>query len=103
MQVPVRAGEKTRHVVVISAIVFDFDGVLADSEPLHLRAYQEVLEPLGSALPREDYYARYLGFDDEGVFRTLADDRGLGARLTPRIAALIAEKARALAEIVAET
>ena len=28
---------------MIRAIVFDFDGVLADSEPLHLLAYQEVL------------------------------------------------------------
>ena len=54
---------------MIAAIVFDFDGVLADSEPLHLRAYQEVLAPLGVTLTREDYYAHYLGFDDVGVFR----------------------------------
>ena len=32
---------------MIEALVFDFDGVIVDSEPLHLRAYQEVLEPLG--------------------------------------------------------
>ena len=31
---------------MITAIVFDFDGVIADSEVLHLRAYQEVLAPL---------------------------------------------------------
>jgi beta-phosphoglucomutase len=49
---------------VISAIVFDFDGVIVDSEPLHLRAYQEVLEPRGISLPREEYYAKYLGYDD---------------------------------------
>ena len=42
---------------MISAIVFDFDGVLADSEPLHLRAYQEVLAGLGVTLRREEYYA----------------------------------------------
>jgi beta-phosphoglucomutase len=62
---------------MITAIVFDFDGVLADSEVLHLRAYQQVLAPLGAELSRADYFARYLGFDDEGVFRTLAADRGL--------------------------
>jgi beta-phosphoglucomutase len=62
---------------MISAIVFDFDGVIADSEVLHLRAYQEVLRPLGTTLTRDDYFARYLGFDDDGVFRTLAADRGL--------------------------
>ena len=57
---------------MISAIVFDFDGVLADSEVLHLRAYQEVLAPRGVELTREDYFARYLGFDDKGAFRRIA-------------------------------
>jgi beta-phosphoglucomutase len=60
---------------VIAAIVFDFDGVLVDSEPLHLRAYQEVLEPRGIALLREEYYANYLGYDDPGVFRALSAAR----------------------------
>jgi beta-phosphoglucomutase len=60
---------------VIAAIVFDFDGVLVDSEPLHLRAYQEVLEPRGIALLREEYYADYLGYDDPGVFRALSAAR----------------------------
>jgi beta-phosphoglucomutase-like phosphatase (HAD superfamily) len=62
---------------MITAIVFDFDGVLADSEVLHLRAYQQVLAPFGVELSRTDYFARYLGFDDEGVFRTFARDHGL--------------------------
>jgi beta-phosphoglucomutase len=60
---------------LISAIVFDFDGVLVDSEPLHLRAYQEVLERLGMSLPREKYYASYLGYDDRGVFTAVAEAR----------------------------
>ena len=46
---------------MIKAIVFDFDGVLADSEPLHLRAYQQVLSRFGVDFSREDYYANYLG------------------------------------------
>lgn len=61
----------------LQAIVFDFDGVIADSERLHLRAYQEVLAPEGVTLTDEAYYARYLGYDDAGVFRTLAHDYGL--------------------------
>jgi beta-phosphoglucomutase len=61
---------------MISAIVFDFDGVIVDSEPVHLRAYQEVLEPRGVSMPREEYYARYLGYDDAGVFTEVARDRG---------------------------
>jgi beta-phosphoglucomutase-like phosphatase (HAD superfamily) len=62
---------------MLQAIVFDFDGVIADSEPLHLRAYQHVLDQEGIELTREDYYARYLGFDDSGLFRALAKNRGL--------------------------
>jgi beta-phosphoglucomutase len=78
---------------VIAALVFDFDGVIADSEPLHLRAYQEILEPLGVSLPREEYYARYLGYDDAEMFRQLAESRGWEID-EPRIAALIDEKTR---------
>ena len=35
---------------MIEGVVFDFDGVLADSEPLHLRALQEIIAPLGIAV-----------------------------------------------------
>jgi beta-phosphoglucomutase len=62
---------------MLQAIIFDFDGVIADSEPLHLRAYQHVLGKEGLELTREEYYTRYLGFDDSGLFRALASDRGL--------------------------
>lgn len=84
---------------MIKAIVFDFDGVLADSEPLHLRAYQEVLSALGVTLTRDEYYTRYLGYDDPGVFTTVAAAHGfeLDAR---RLDALIAEKGRVFDAII---
>ncbi len=59
------------------AIVFDFDGVIADSERLHLRAYQEVLAPEGITMSNDDYFARYLGYDDVGVFKALGKDQGV--------------------------
>jgi beta-phosphoglucomutase len=62
---------------MLQAIFFDFDGVIADSEPLHLQAYQSVLARDGITLSREDYYERYLGYDDSGMFEALAKDRGL--------------------------
>src|SRR6266478_1054819 len=46
------------------ALIFDFDGVIVDDEPLHLAAFQEALAAEGITLTREAYYARYLGFDD---------------------------------------
>jgi beta-phosphoglucomutase len=62
---------------MLQAVIFDFDGVIADSEPLHLRAYQSVLQAEGIELDKKDYYARYLGYDDAGLFKTLAKDRGI--------------------------
>ena len=66
-----------RTAMPIRAIVFDFDGVLADSEAIHLRSYQDILSPHGVTLTEADYCARYLGFDDEGAFRRIAADYGL--------------------------
>jgi beta-phosphoglucomutase len=61
----------------LQAVFFDFDGVIADSEPLHLRAYQSVLRADGIDLDRAEYYERYLGHDDAGLFEALASDRHL--------------------------
>lgn len=60
----------------LQAIIFDFDGVIANSEPLHLRAFQAALADDGVALDAGDYYARYLGHDDVGMFQQLGADRG---------------------------
>jgi len=60
-----------------AAIVLDFDGVVANSEPLHLRAFQQVLSEQGVTLGASEYYARYLGFDDLGVVCAIAADRRL--------------------------
>src|SRR5438094_8730692 len=76
----------------LRAIVFDFDGVLANSEPLHLRAFQDVLAEEHVELREADYYARYLGYDDVGVFQMIGDERGAGWQ-TREIADLVARKA----------
>ena len=83
----------------LRAVVFDFDGVIADSEPLHLRAFQEVLADVGVALTADDYYARYLGYDDVGVFRVIGD--ATGTRWTSAtIDALVARKASRMEALV---
>jgi beta-phosphoglucomutase len=57
-------------------VVFDLDGVLVDSEPLHLRAYQEVLVRYGRSLSRQEYYARFIVYSDREVLEQLLPDRG---------------------------
>ena len=75
----------------LQAIVFDFDGVIADSEPLHLKAYQQALAEEGLLLDRDEYFSRYLGYDDVGMFHAMARDRGL-AWTDRHITALVARK-----------
>ncbi|MEO8494430.1 MAG: HAD family phosphatase [Planctomycetota bacterium] len=53
----------------LKGIVFDFDGVLVDSEPLHHRALQEVLQPHGVQIDFETFRRDYVGLDDETFFR----------------------------------
>jgi len=86
----------------VQALVLDFDGVVADTEPLHLRVFQDVLAGVSVPLSAEDYYAKYLGFDDASVFETVARDAGrpMGAEA---VAGLVREKARRFGEALART
>jgi HAD superfamily hydrolase (TIGR01509 family) len=78
--------------VTLRGVVFDFDGVIANSEPLHLQGFREVLAEEGIVLTESEYYARYLGFDDAGVFEALGADRGV-AWPEGRVQALVDRKA----------
>ena len=84
---------------MLQAIVFDFDGVIADSEPLHLRAYQAVLGQDGIDLTKEDYYKRYLGYDDMGLFQALTKDRKI-AISTERMDSWVESKSEILEEML---
>ena len=84
--------------MALRAIVFDFDGVIANSEPLHFRAFRDILAKSNVDLTERDYYQRYLGFDDFGVFTTIGDDRG--QEWSPRdVADFVADKALRLEEL----
>jgi len=50
------------------AVIFDFDGVIVDTEPLHYAAFQRLLEPLGLGFSWERYVETYMGFDDRDAF-----------------------------------
>jgi beta-phosphoglucomutase len=61
----------------LEGVVFDFDGVLVNSEPVHLRAYQELLAGEGLPLSAGEYYSRYVGLDDRAMLEALLRDRGV--------------------------
>ena len=79
----------------LQSIVFDFDGVIADSEPLHLRAFQQTLADEGIELSAAEYFSRYLGYDDVGLLQALATDRGI-AMDASRMSALLTLKGERL-------
>lgn len=54
---------------MLNAVIFDFDGIIVDTEPLHYKAFQEMLVPLGLGYSWEEYLERYIGFDDRDAFR----------------------------------
>lgn len=59
-----------------TALVFDFDGVIADSEPAHARSIKVALERLGLEFPYEHDYARFIGKGDRECFLEVAREQG---------------------------
>lgn len=84
----------------LRALVFDFDGIIADTEPLHFEAFQRVLAPQGRGFDEARYLAHYLSYDDRGVFGAHFEHLGLPLD-APTLAGLIAAKGRAFEELAA--
>jgi beta-phosphoglucomutase len=45
---------------MITTVIFDLDGLLADTEPLHCRAYQDALQSEGASLTKADYIEHWV-------------------------------------------
>lgn len=77
---------------MLRALLFDFNGILVNDEPLHFALFHRVLGEEGVGLSREDYYGRYLGFDDRDCFAAALG--AAGEVVAPqRLARLVARKA----------
>ncbi len=57
------------------AFIFDFDGVLVDLEPLHCKAWQGILKPLGIIFTKEEYDQKYLGLNDRDIAKKVFADK----------------------------
>jgi HAD superfamily hydrolase (TIGR01509 family) len=75
----------------VVATLFDFDGVLVDSEPAHLAAFNDVLSSRGIRITEREYAARFLSLDDAGVFRAVLAHSG-GTLREEEVRALVAAK-----------
>ena len=84
----------------MDALIFDFDGVVVDSEPIHLAGFRRVLAPEGIPITEDEYYTKYLGFDDHDCFAAVGRDKGK-TFTEERIADLTADKTAAVKEAIA--
>lgn len=76
--------------MALRSIIFDCDGVLLDSEPLHFAALKKTLGTDGETLTEELYKERLLALDDKGSIQKFYQDRG--RELTPEELSELAQK-----------
>jgi beta-phosphoglucomutase len=81
------------------AVIFDFDGIIVDTEPLHYQAFQRVLEPLNLGFSWQEYVDIYMGFDDRDAFLEAFTVRGKSV-LPSELHKLIDQKAHVFQHII---
>jgi beta-phosphoglucomutase len=82
-----------------AAILFDFDGVIVNSEPLHYQAFYHVLKAEHVALTETEYWNEMIGFDDRGAFKYIFEKHGKPA--DPRaMLRVMAGKSRMMMDLI---
>jgi len=83
----------------LRALIFDFDGILVDSEPLILELTQQMAAQQGWTLRAEEYYRDYLALDDRGIVERLYQSHGRRVDRA-RVEELVEWKARAYQQLI---
>jgi beta-phosphoglucomutase len=83
------------------AVLFDFDGVLVNSEPIHYRALRDSLRPEGLEIGETEYLSSYLSYTDREAIRLAFERNGLPFD-RERIEAVARRKAALYGALMAE-
>lgn len=84
---------------MLRAVIFDFDGVIADSELLHYKALNEVFKLHGVDVPRAVHWEKYLGYTDQENIEAVWRDYGM--ELAPgQVRELMERKAEIFVDLV---
>ncbi|MDA3873338.1 MAG: HAD-IA family hydrolase [Kiritimatiellae bacterium] len=84
---------------MVKACIFDFDGILADTEELHYLSFQVVLKPLDAGFSWDHYVSEYIAFDSSQVFAAALKTAGI-TNLPYSIRDLIDQKIIAFADLL---
>ena len=84
---------------MIRTILFDLDGTLVDTEPLHYVAFTDTFRVEGIELSRAEYFSRLIGYNDHDCFEVVLKENGRDAS-EARIDGLIARKAERYLEMI---
>ncbi len=73
---------------MLKAIIFDFNGVILNDEPIHFRAMRDTVAEMGITLSADEYWTKYLPFDDERCLDEICADHSVTLAADRRRAAL---------------
>jgi beta-phosphoglucomutase len=62
---------------MLRAIIFDFNGIILNDEPLHFSSMRDAVAQIGLSVSQEQYWANYLPLDDERCLTAICADRGI--------------------------
>jgi beta-phosphoglucomutase len=85
----------------IRALIFDFDGVIVDTEPLHYEGFMRVMKRFGYSMTYEHYKEKYLAFQDRDCFIGILNE--IGVKYDEKLLSeLIEEKGRWFLPLLSE-
>lgn len=59
---------------MLKAVLFDFDGVIVQSEELHMKTFLELLAPYGVSISKERWYREFAGTGSRNIFERLVKE-----------------------------
>ncbi len=87
---------------MLKAIIFDFDGVIANTEPLHFRAFAHALSDLSLSITENEYFSHCAGLSDQAIMRRVLDRADSSVDNTT-IAQVLTTKDRAYEEMIGDS